>query len=163
MRPPSLLSTLLLVSICAAGSACDPRTAPPTNYASPAATQTPTHTPTPTASPAATASPAPTASPSAAAPPSTTASPSPSTTPARMTYSVYKDAGGQWRWRLLAANNRIVADSGEGYHNKQNCLTAIELIKEEQVGIFYFGLIFPIIALASAFTLIRYPRAVSRA
>jgi uncharacterized protein YegP (UPF0339 family) len=49
-----------------------------------------------------------------------------------MTYSVYKDAGGQWRWRLLAANNRIVADSGEGYHNKQDCLAAVELIKNSK-------------------------------
>jgi uncharacterized protein YegP (UPF0339 family) len=49
-----------------------------------------------------------------------------------MSYSVYKDATGQWRWRLVAANNRIVADSGESYHNKQDCLSAIELIKNSK-------------------------------
>jgi uncharacterized protein YegP (UPF0339 family) len=46
-----------------------------------------------------------------------------------MTYHLYKDAAGEWRWRLLAANNRNIADSGEGYINKQDCLDAIELVK----------------------------------
>jgi uncharacterized protein YegP (UPF0339 family) len=32
-----------------------------------------------------------------------------------MTYVYYKDAKGEWRWRLVAANGRIIADSGEGY------------------------------------------------
>jgi uncharacterized protein YegP (UPF0339 family) len=46
-----------------------------------------------------------------------------------MTYYVYKDANGQWRWYLAAANNRKIANSGEGYHNKQDCLDAITLVK----------------------------------
>ena len=46
-----------------------------------------------------------------------------------MQYIVYKDAAGFWRWRLLAANNRIIANSGESYHNKQDCLHAIDLVK----------------------------------
>jgi uncharacterized protein YegP (UPF0339 family) len=29
--------------------------------------------------------------------------------------SVYQDTKGEWRWRLKAANGKIVADSGEGY------------------------------------------------
>lgn len=41
---------------------------------------------------------------------------------------VYKDATGQFRWRLYAANNRIIADSGEGYHNKKDCVDAIDLV-----------------------------------
>ncbi len=28
---------------------------------------------------------------------------------------VYKDKKGEFRWRLVARNKRIVADSGEGY------------------------------------------------
>lgn len=28
---------------------------------------------------------------------------------------VYRDVGGQWRWSRLAANGRIISDSGEGY------------------------------------------------
>ena len=46
-----------------------------------------------------------------------------------MIYYVYKDADGQWRWYLMAGNNRKIANSGEGYHNKQDCLDAIKLGK----------------------------------
>jgi uncharacterized protein YegP (UPF0339 family) len=46
-----------------------------------------------------------------------------------MEYQVYKDTAGQYRWRLLAANNRRIADSGEGYNNKADCLAAINLVK----------------------------------
>jgi uncharacterized protein YegP (UPF0339 family) len=46
-----------------------------------------------------------------------------------MKYKVYKDKAGEWRWRLVAANGRTVADSGEGYHNKADCLAGIELVK----------------------------------
>jgi uncharacterized protein YegP (UPF0339 family) len=46
-----------------------------------------------------------------------------------MRFHVYKDVAGYWRWRLLAANNRTIADSGEGYNNKQDCLSAIDLVK----------------------------------
>jgi uncharacterized protein len=45
-----------------------------------------------------------------------------------MRFHVYQDTRKEWRWRLLAANNRTIADSGEGYHNKQDCLHAIRLI-----------------------------------
>ena len=45
-----------------------------------------------------------------------------------MAYYVYKDNLGQWRWYLLAANNRKIANSGEGYHNKADCLHAISLV-----------------------------------
>ena len=46
-----------------------------------------------------------------------------------MEYHTYKDTNGQWRWRLLAANNRIIANSGEGYYNESDCLHAINLVK----------------------------------
>lgn len=36
---------------------------------------------------------------------------------------------GRWRWRLVAGNNETVA-SGEGYHNKADCLHAIDLLKD---------------------------------
>lgn len=48
-----------------------------------------------------------------------------------MKYQVYKDPQGYWRWRLLAANNEIVA-SGESYYNKSNCLHAITLVKSSK-------------------------------
>lgn len=46
-----------------------------------------------------------------------------------MRFILYVDTGGYWRWRLLAANNRTVADSGEGYFNKSDALHGIELVK----------------------------------
>ena len=46
-------------------------------------------------------------------------------------FEVYKDKAGEWRWRLRASNGRIIADSGEGYNNKQYCLHGIELVKKE--------------------------------
>jgi uncharacterized protein YegP (UPF0339 family) len=38
------------------------------------------------------------------------------------------NSAGDWRWRLKAANHKIIA-SGQGYTNKQDCLHAIELMK----------------------------------
>lgn len=51
-----------------------------------------------------------------------------------MVYFVYQDQSVNrlWRWRLYAANNRIIADSGEGYYNKSDCLAAIALVKASQ-------------------------------
>mgnify|MGYP001148487337 CR=1 FL=1 len=46
-----------------------------------------------------------------------------------MAYHVYQDAGQQWRWYLQAANGKKIANSGEGYWNKQDCLAAIALVK----------------------------------
>jgi uncharacterized protein YegP (UPF0339 family) len=43
----------------------------------------------------------------------------------RARFVVYQDRAGEWRWRLLAANNRIVADSGEGYTRMRDCERAI--------------------------------------
>lgn len=49
--------------------------------------------------------------------------------PESMAYWVYEDAGGEWRWQLRAGNNRIVADSGQGYRSKDDCLHGIALVK----------------------------------
>lgn len=130
MRFRTLLSLLLLGSICVAAPACDTPNSPPNaneniNRATPAAAQTPAQTPQP--SPA--QSPATPAQSPASSP---VASASPLGKLAKPTYNVYKDASGQWRWQLVAANNRIVADSGEGYHNKQDCLSAIELVRNSK-------------------------------
>ncbi|WP_375566529.1 YegP family protein [Oceaniradius stylonematis] len=46
-----------------------------------------------------------------------------------MFYVLYKDTQYQWRWTLYAANNRKIANSGEGYHNKADCRHAIDLVK----------------------------------
>jgi uncharacterized protein len=46
-----------------------------------------------------------------------------------MAYYMYLDKEGRWRWRLQAANNRTIADSGQGYINKQDCRDAITLVQ----------------------------------
>ncbi len=46
-----------------------------------------------------------------------------------MTYVVYKDVAGEWRWKLRAGNNQPIATSGEGYKNKADCLHGIQLVK----------------------------------
>jgi uncharacterized protein len=47
-----------------------------------------------------------------------------------MTYWVYKDAQGYWRWYLEAANGKKIANSGEGYYNEADCLYAIGLVMD---------------------------------
>jgi uncharacterized protein YegP (UPF0339 family) len=44
-------------------------------------------------------------------------------------FEIYRDKLQQYRWRLYAQNFRVIADSGEGYWNKADCLRAIELVK----------------------------------
>lgn len=46
-----------------------------------------------------------------------------------MVYYIYLDTSRQWRWRLVAANNRIIANSGEGYYNQDDCIHAVNLVK----------------------------------
>jgi uncharacterized protein YegP (UPF0339 family) len=46
-----------------------------------------------------------------------------------MYFHLYLDANRQYRWTLYAANNRKIANSGEGYFNKDDCLAAISLVK----------------------------------
>jgi len=42
-----------------------------------------------------------------------------------MKFQVYQDAEGKWRWRAVANNNRIVADSGQGYTTRGDTFKAI--------------------------------------
>lgn len=44
-------------------------------------------------------------------------------------FHVYKDNAGEWRWRLKAVNGRIIADSGEGYRDRGDCIHSIELVR----------------------------------
>ncbi|MDX1961603.1 MAG: DUF1508 domain-containing protein [Pirellulales bacterium] len=46
-----------------------------------------------------------------------------------MAYYMYVDKQGYWRWNLVSANNKIIADSSEGYFNKADCEHAISLVK----------------------------------
>lgn len=44
-------------------------------------------------------------------------------------YKLYTDVNGFWRWRYVASNGKTIADSGEGYFNKADCLRGVEIMK----------------------------------
>jgi len=37
-------------------------------------------------------------------------------------WEFYVDGKGEWRWRRIASNGRIVGASAEGYKNKSDCV-----------------------------------------
>lgn len=39
----------------------------------------------------------------------------------------YQDAENEWRWRVIAGNGKIVADSSEGYQRKSDCVTGAKI------------------------------------
>lgn len=43
-------------------------------------------------------------------------------------FKLYRDAAGEFRWRLQAENNEIIADSAEGYVRKSDCEDGVELV-----------------------------------
>ncbi len=49
--------------------------------------------------------------------------------PSEPTFEVYEDSAGEWRWRLVAVNGNIIADSGEGYSSKQGATRGIESVR----------------------------------
>ncbi|HEY4583525.1 MAG TPA: DUF1508 domain-containing protein [Lysobacter sp.] len=50
-----------------------------------------------------------------------------------MKFEIYRSGSNllslQWRWRLVAANGEIIADSAEGYVSKFDCEYAIGLVR----------------------------------
>ena len=46
-----------------------------------------------------------------------------------MKFKIYRDRRGEYRWRLIAANGRTVADSAEGYDSRSNARRAAENVK----------------------------------
>jgi hypothetical protein len=40
----------------------------------------------------------------------------------------------QWYWHFRANNGKIVADSAEGYVNKDDCVRGIQIVKSEAPG-----------------------------
>jgi uncharacterized protein YegP (UPF0339 family) len=45
-------------------------------------------------------------------------------------FYIYVDRGGQYRWRLAAANNQVVADSAESYVSRNGVLQSVERMKQ---------------------------------
>lgn len=52
----------------------------------------------------------------------------------KMKFELYKDIGGEYRWRLKASNGKTIADSGEGYRNKSDCEHGINLVKRNALS-----------------------------
>ncbi len=44
-------------------------------------------------------------------------------------FEVYRDAAGEWRWRLVHENGNILADSGEGYASRQKARQGIDSVR----------------------------------
>ena len=42
---------------------------------------------------------------------------------------VYLDKAGKWRWRLVARNEEILADSGQSFTTKESCERNVMLVK----------------------------------
>jgi hypothetical protein len=51
-----------------------------------------------------------------------------------MKFVVYKDSGGNWRWRLVASNGQTVASSGESFSSESNARRAAENVKTRAAG-----------------------------
>jgi uncharacterized protein len=45
-------------------------------------------------------------------------------------FELYKDAKGEYRWRLLATNGQTIATGGEGYKTKESAKNGIESVKK---------------------------------
>jgi uncharacterized protein YegP (UPF0339 family) len=45
-------------------------------------------------------------------------------------FELYKDAKGEFRWRLVASNGQTIATSGEGYKSKESAKDGIESVKK---------------------------------
>ena len=46
-----------------------------------------------------------------------------------MKFEVYKDARGEFRWRLRHQNGNILATASEGYSSKASCMKCIENVQ----------------------------------
>ncbi|GAB7093281.1 hypothetical protein JCM30237_04330 [Halolamina litorea] len=45
-------------------------------------------------------------------------------------FEVYRDAAGQWRWRLVHRNGNVLADGGEGYTRRRDARRALDRVRE---------------------------------
>lgn len=50
-------------------------------------------------------------------------------------YELYRDAAGEYRWRLRASNGRVIADSGEGYTHEGEAIAAIKRVRTHAAAV----------------------------
>lgn len=46
---------------------------------------------------------------------------------------LFRDQGGEWRWHRKAPNGQLIADSGEGYINKDDAVAMAERVNGDDV------------------------------
>lgn len=51
------------------------------------------------------------------------------------TIRVYRDIGAQWRWKLLAANGKVIADSAEAYTRERSAANAAARLAKRMTGV----------------------------
>ncbi len=47
-----------------------------------------------------------------------------------MKFVVYRDSGGNYRWRLVARNGQTIASSGEAFDSQSNARRAAENVRD---------------------------------
>lgn len=52
--------------------------------------------------------------------------------PAKVVFDAYRDKDGQWRWRAWARNGKIIANCGEGYKRRGDCIKMTNLLRFSQ-------------------------------
>ncbi len=45
-------------------------------------------------------------------------------------FQIFQDSAKEYRWSLRADNNETIADSAEGYNEKDDCKHGIDLVKK---------------------------------
>ncbi len=48
-----------------------------------------------------------------------------------MPLHIYKDTADEWRWSLVADNGEVIADSSEGYTERNDCAEAAVRVAKE--------------------------------
>ena len=43
-----------------------------------------------------------------------------------MKFQIFEDVAGEWRWRLITKQGKVLADCGEGYKTKGGCVRALD-------------------------------------
>jgi uncharacterized protein YegP (UPF0339 family) len=49
-------------------------------------------------------------------------------------FTLYTDKNNDFRWKFLAADEKVVARSSEGYHSKEECIKSLETLQKEIGG-----------------------------
>ena len=42
-------------------------------------------------------------------------------------WQIYQDKRGEWRWRCLASNGKLVGASSQGYKSKEDCVQTLRV------------------------------------